>query len=51
MLPGNVVIGRSHIYAERRGSGQKLEWPLLQYFKFRQSLLVELWPFTGIQPH
>ncbi len=28
MLPGNVVIGRSHIYAERRGSGQKPEWPL-----------------------
>ena len=45
MLMGNVVISRSHVYAERRGSGEKLDWPLLQYFRFRQNRIVELWPF------
>ena len=45
MLIGNVVISRSHVYAERRGSGEKLDWPLLQYFRFREGLIVELWPF------
>ncbi len=42
---GNVIISRSHVYAERRGSGEKLDWPLLQYFKFREGLILELWPF------
>ncbi len=45
MPVGNVVISRSHVYAERRGSGEKLDWPLLQYFRFREGLIVELWPF------
>ena len=45
MVMGDVVISRSHVYAERRGSGEKFDWPLLQYFKFRESLILELWPF------
>ena len=45
ILMGDVVISRSHVYAERRGSGEKLDWPLLQYFRFRQNRIVELWPF------
>ena len=45
MLMGNVVINRSRVYAERRGSGEKLDSPLLQYFRFRKGLIVELWPF------
>lgn len=42
---GEVVVIRSHVYAERRGTGEKLDWPLLQYFKFREGLILELWPF------
>ena len=45
MLIGDVVISRSHVYAQRRASGEKLDWPLLQYFKFRAGLILELWPF------
>ena len=45
MPVGDVVISRSHVYAERRGSNQKLDWPLLQYFKFRNDLILELRPF------
>lgn len=41
----NIVISRSHVYAERRGSGERLDWPLLQYFKFHEGLIAELWPF------
>ncbi len=42
---GDVVISRSHVHAERRGTGEKFDWPLLQYFKFREGLISELWPF------
>ncbi len=45
LLMDEVVISRSHVYAERRGSGEKFDWPLLQYFTFREGLILELWPF------
>lgn len=45
IVMGSIVMSRSHVYAERRGSGDKLDWPLLQYFRFREGLIVELWPF------
>ncbi len=42
---GDVVISRSHVYAEHRRSGEKYDWPLLQYFRFHDGLIAELWPF------
>ena len=41
---GDVVVSRSHVYATAKKTGKHLDWPLLQFFKFRQGIL-ELRPF------
>ena len=42
---GDVVMSRSEVTAKRHGSDQTFHWPLLQYFRFRNCLILELWPF------
>ena len=41
----NVVISKSHVYAKSRITRHDADWPLLQLFRFRGSLIVELRPF------
>ena len=42
---GDVVFSRSHVYATARGSGHPADWPLLQFFRVRNSRILELRPF------
>ncbi len=41
----DVVFSRSHVYAVARASGQAVDWPLLQFFRVRDSRIFELRPF------
>lgn len=42
---GDVIVTRSHVHATHKPTGRSVAWPLLQYFKFREGRVVELWPF------
>jgi len=42
---GDVIVSKSHVSAKVRVTGETLEWPLLQYVKFRDSRILELRPF------
>ena len=42
---GDVVVSRSHVHAVHKPTGRRLDWPLLQYFKVRDGLILDLWPF------
>ena len=42
---GDVVVGRSHVHATHKPTGRRVDWPLLQYFRFRDRRVLELWPF------
>lgn len=40
-----VVVSRSHVYAGARATGRRIDWPLLQFFRFRNVRILELRPF------
>ncbi len=42
---GDVVVAKSHVHATHKPTGRRVDWPLLQYFKFRDGRVLELWPF------
>ena len=42
---GDIVFSRSHVYAVARASNQAVDWPLLQFFRMRDSRILELRPF------
>ena len=42
---GDVIFSKSHVYAKARATGQDVDWPLLQFFRFRQAKIMELRPF------
>ena len=42
---GDVLVSRSHVYANARGTQRKADWPLLQYFRLRNTRILELRPF------
>lgn len=42
---GDVVVSKSHVYARSRAGGHEVDWPLLQFFRFRGGLILELRPF------
>ncbi len=42
---GDGVVSRSHVHARHKPTGRPVDWPLLQYFKFRDGRILELWPF------
>ncbi len=42
---GEVIVSRSHVYAEARANQRKADWPLLQMFRLRESRIRELRPF------
>ena len=45
LTSGDVVVSRSHVHATHRPTGRRLDWPLLQHFRFRGGRILELWPF------
>ncbi len=42
---GSVIVSRSRVYAVARATGRQIDWPLLQFFKFRNARILELRPF------
>ena len=42
---GDVIVSRSHVCAIAKGSDLRLDWPLLQFFRLRNSVILELRPF------
>ena len=42
---GETVFSMSHVHAIARATGKPADWPLLQYFKVRDGLILELRPF------
>ena len=42
---GDVVVSRSHVYAETRDQQRKADWALLQFFRLREGRILELRPF------
>ena len=42
---GEIVVSKSHVYAVAKATGLHLDWPLLQFFRFREHTILELRPF------
>lgn len=40
-----TLFSLSHVYATARPTGEPADWPLLQYFRVQDGLIVELRPF------
>ncbi len=41
----DVIVSKSHVFAHAKVSGKRADWPLLQFFKFRDGKILELSPF------
>ena len=41
----DVVVSKSHVFALSKVSGEKSDWPLLQFLRFRNGKILELSPF------
>ena len=41
----DVIFSRSHVYAVSKRTGEKIDWPLLQFFRVRDGKIAELRPF------
>jgi ketosteroid isomerase-like protein len=42
---GDVIVSKSHVYAVAKRTGRAVDWPLLQFFRVRNSKIIELRPF------
>ena len=42
---GDVIVSKSHVYAVAKKTGRAADWPLLQFFRVRNSKIIELRPF------